>query len=86
MRTHTLDTVELSVAATRGTEAPHAPSAPHATRLSTLLSRITDTPRAQRLREWRRILDTIAPGDVHRARRTPGLTALERFALTEAWR
>ena len=83
MRTITLDTVELSEAAIRGTEAP---SSPTTTRPHAPLSRFLAHPRAQRLREWRRILDTIAPADVHRARTTPGITAIERFALTEAWR
>ncbi|GAB4544199.1 MAG: hypothetical protein Tsb0013_01100 [Phycisphaerales bacterium] len=83
MRTTRLDTVELSDAATRGTEAPRHP---HHHARDSWMSRLLCPPRAQRLREWRRILDTIAPPDVHRARITPGLTAIERFALTEAWR
>ncbi len=75
-----IDTVQLSSGATRGTEAPESPPK------AGMIRRFLGASRAHRLREWRTILDAVAPPDVHRARITEGLTALERFALTEAWR
>ena len=74
-----IDTIELSSAATRGTEAPAL--APR----TGIISRVFGARHAHRLREWRTVLDTVSPPDVHRARITQGLTAIERFALTEAW-
>lgn len=74
-----IDTVELSSAARaqRGTEARFAPAE------RDWRSRLFGATRAQRLREWRAVLGMIGAPDVHRARVTEGLTALERFALTE---